>query len=194
MPAVSDARGYVEEVDARRRNKDAYFGSDPASPLTPGQRDAFKGLAYFPVDPTLRIVGELTPDSSGETIEMETTGDGIQRYQRAGVLTFDIGGRPALITLYEAGDDGFFVPFRDATSGRETYGAGRYLDAEARSDGLVVVDFNEAYNPYCAYNTSWTCPIPPSENWLQEPIRAGERSFPVSSRRWSDVPRLADDH
>ena len=108
---------------------------------------------------------------------MQTTGGGVQRYRRAGALTFEVSGQPAQITLYDAGDDGFFVPFRDATSGRETYGAGRYLEAEAQSDGLVVVDFNEAYNPYCAYNARWTCPIPPSANWLQVPIRAGERSF-----------------
>jgi uncharacterized protein (DUF1684 family) len=177
MCDVSDARTYVDELEARRWSKDAYFRSNPASPLTPKQREVFTRLPYFPVDPSLRIVGELVPDASEETIEMQTTGGGVQRYRRAGALTFEVSGQPAQITLYDAGDDGFFVPFRDATSGRETYGAGRYLEAEAQSDGLVVVDFNEAYNPYCAYNARWTCPIPPSANWLQVPIRAGERSF-----------------
>jgi uncharacterized protein (DUF1684 family) len=114
--------------------------------------------------------------------ELEGRRGGVQRYRREGALTFEVSGQPAQITLYDASDDGFFVPFRDATSGRETYGAGRYLEAEAQSDGLVVVDFNEAYNPYCAYNARWTCPIPPSENWLQVPIRAGERSFPGIER------------
>ena len=178
MQFVRDARAYADEMEANRRSKDAFFATSPASPLTPGQRAVFQGLAYFSVEPSLRVIGALSPDTSEETIEMETTGEGVQRYRRAGAISFDVGGETASIILYDAGRDGFFVPFRDATSGRETYGAGRYLEAEARADGQVVVDFNEAYNPYCAYNATWTCPIPPSENWLQVPIRAGERSFP----------------
>ena len=81
--------------------------------------------------------------------------------------------------MYASEDmDELFVPFRDATSGKETYGAGRYLEVESPGpDGRVRVDFNAAYNPYCAYNPDWSCPIPPGENWLSVPIRAGEKTF-----------------
>jgi uncharacterized protein (DUF1684 family) len=86
--------------------------------------------------------------------------------------------RSPLTALYEsdAGHD-LFLPFRDATSGKESYGAGRYLDLHAHRDE-VEIDFNYAYNPYCAYNPEWNCPLPPAENWLQVPIRAGEKAFP----------------
>jgi uncharacterized protein (DUF1684 family) len=91
-----------------------------------------------------------------------------------------VDGRPTRITLFTSPEmHELFLPFRDATSGRETYGAGRYLEVDPPdADGRVVVDFNLAYNPYCAYNPDWSCPIPPGENWLDVPIRAGERTFP----------------
>jgi uncharacterized protein (DUF1684 family) len=86
----------------------------------------------------------------------------------------------AQVMLYSsAGSHELFLPFRDTTSGKETYGAGRYLDLHAHGDE-VVVDFNYAYNPNCAYNPDWNCPLPPAENWLKVPIRAGEKAFPDS--------------
>ena len=110
---------------------------------------------------------------------MQTTTGGEQSYRRAGVLRFRVEGRPAQVTLFESPDmHELFLPFRDATCGTESYGAGRYLEvAPPGPDGRVVVDFNYAYNPYCAYNPSWSCPIPPGENWLAVPIRAGEKAF-----------------
>ena len=79
-----------------------------------------------------------------------------------------------MLVLYTTGHDGYFLPFRDSTSGKTTYGAGRYIDLEPNPDGSVTIDFNMAYNPYCAYNDSYSCPLPPVENWLQIPIEAGE--------------------
>ena len=107
------------------------------------------------------------------------TSDGAtQVYRRAGRVRVVVGGQEAPLTLFapQAGH-GLFLPFRDATAGRETYGAGRYLDVAPPVDGRVVLDFNYAYNPYCAYNEHWSCPLPPVENWLRVPIRAGERRF-----------------
>lgn len=173
-----DTQDYIEAIADHRRRKDAFFGSDRSSPLAVAQRGTFTGLTYFPVDPSLRIVGELIPDPERSTVELHTTGGEVQGHVRAGTVSFTVDGTQAVITLYEAEDGGFFVPFRDATSGNETYGAGRYLEARPGSDGSVTVDFNVAYNPYCAYNAMWTCPIPPAENWLEVPIRAGERSYP----------------
>jgi hypothetical protein len=169
----------MSDLEEFRKAKDEFFKGDPRSPLTPEQRRAFKGLSYFPEDLALRIEAEVDADvDRDEEIIMQTTTGGTQVYRRAGKVGFDVDGRPVEITLYESPDqEDLFVPFRDATSGKETYGAGRYLEVDPPKDGRLVVDFNDAYNPYCAYNPEWSCPIPPGENWLAVPIRAGERSF-----------------
>jgi uncharacterized protein len=171
----------MSELEGFRAAKDAFFRDDPHSPLTPDQRASFDGLSYFPENDALRIRGVLeTQDvDRNERIVMQTTTGGEQTYRRAGVIGFEVDGEAAQLTLY-ASDDAhdLFVPFRDATSGKESYGAGRYLEVEpAEPNGEVFVDLNLAYNPFCAYNPEWSCPIPPSENWLRVPVRAGERSF-----------------
>jgi uncharacterized protein len=170
----------VNELEEFRAAKDDFFLHHPQSPLTPGQRAAFTGLAYFHADPALRIEGLLDTDvDRDEAIKLQTTGGGTQEYRRAGRVRFWVDGEQAEITLYHSDPQhDLFVPFRDATSGRETYGAGRYLEVgRPGPDGRVVVDFNYAYNPYCAYNADWSCPLPPGENWLRVPLRAGERNF-----------------
>ena len=95
---------------------------------------------------------------------------------RAGKVRFDVGGERASLAAFSQGD-GLFIPCRDSTSGSETYAAGRYVEAEPLGDGRFELDFNRAYNPYCAYNDAWRCPLPPRENWLTVAIRAGELSF-----------------
>jgi len=169
----------MSELDEFRRDKDEFFRDDPRSPLTPEQRATFVGLSYYPEDLRLRIEAELdTAVDRDEDIVMQTTTGGTQVYRRAGKVRFEVDGQPAEITLYESPEQHeLFVPFRDATSGKETYGAGRYLEVEPPADGRAVVDFNDAYNPYCAYNPEWSCPIPPGENWLAVPVRAGEKDF-----------------
>jgi uncharacterized protein (DUF1684 family) len=172
----------MSELDEFRAEKDAFFRDDPRSPLTAEQRASFKGLAYFRENEALRIRGELETEGvdRNERIVMQTTTGGEQEYRRAGILRFEVDGQPAQLTLY-ASDDAhdLFLPFRDGTSGKESYGAGRYLEVEPPgADGQVVVDLNYSYNPFCAYNPEWSCPIPPGENWLAVPIRAGERTFP----------------
>lgn len=170
----------VSELEEFRAAKDDFFRSHPQSPLTPGQRAAFTRLAYFPADPALRIEAVLDTDvDRDEPIKLQTTGGGTQEYRRAGRVRFRVDGQEAEITLYQSKSQReLFVPFRDATSGRETYGAGRYLEVDRPGpDGRVVVDLNYAYNPYCAYNVDWSCPLPPRENWLRVPLRAGEQSF-----------------
>ena len=173
----------MSELTGFRADKDAFFRDHPSSPLTDEQRAAFEGLAYFDEDPASVVRATLETDGvdTDEPIELPTTTGGSQTYRRAGVARFAVDGEPAQVTLFASDDmgDELFLPFRDATSGRETYGAGRYLEVEPPGpDGEVEIDFNLAYNPYCAYNPEWSCPIPPGENWLAVPIRAGERSFP----------------
>jgi uncharacterized protein (DUF1684 family) len=171
----------MSELQDFRADKDAFFREHPNSPLLPEQRASFDGLAYFPENESLVVRARLETDGVDldEAIAMQTTTGGEQVYRRAGVVRFEVGGAPAQLTLFASPEmRELFVPFRDATSGSETYGAGRYLEVEpADLDGTVEIDFNYAYNPYCAYNPTWSCPIPPGENWLAVAIRAGERSL-----------------
>ena len=103
------------------------------------------------------------------------------RTHRAYRITFEAEGQPASLTIFREHDGGhLFLPFADPTRADETYGAGRYLEVHGHEGGSLLVDFNYAYNPYCAYNEAWSCPLPPPENVLGVPIRAGEKRFPGS--------------
>ncbi len=168
----------MSELEEFRKQKDQSFKTHPQSPLLPNQKLSFEGLKYFPENPGMRIVGTLDENVEQTEIEMQTSTGGVQRYRREGVVTFTVDGKETAIHLYSVDDPNqFFVPFRDATSGQESYPAGRYLEAHRMGDGSVMVDFNYAYNPYCAYNERWSCPVPPAENWLDVPIRAGEMAW-----------------
>lgn len=167
----------TSELDAQRRSTDAFFASEH-SPLTQEQRARFSGLAYYSEDPTLRWMLPVAPIDRTPSLEMQLSTGDVRHYRRVGFVRFDVGTQAGALTLYSAGDDrSLFVPFRDITSGSETYAAGRYLDVDVPIDGHVVIDFNLAYNPYCAYNQRWACPLPPAENTLTAPIRAGEKAF-----------------
>jgi hypothetical protein len=163
-------------LESFRRQKDDFFEHDHHSPLTPEQKQDFEGLKYFEENRDLRfeVVVERFPQA-GEVQIQTTTGD-VQAYERYGRFEFDVEGEKAVLTVYR-NEHGFFLPFADALAGDETYGAGRYLEPEAARDGRLLVDFNLAYNPYCAYNPDWSCPITPAENRLKVPIRAGEKVF-----------------
>jgi len=171
----------VSELDDIRAEKDNFFGQHAQSPLTREQKREFKGLAYFPADPALRlevVVDEFEPQ---ETTQMATSTGDTQTYQRYGRFKFNVDGQEAALTIY-SGEHGYFLPFADALAGTETYGAGRYVEPEALGGGNFVVDFNLAYNPYCAYNDKWSCPLPPSENRVEVAVRAGERVFEAGGR------------
>lgn len=169
----------MSELDDFRRDKDRFFGRDPDSPLNADQRRGFKGLAYYPENPALVVKGTLDPKVEPGEVRMETTGGSEQVYMRAGILRFTVDGQPAQVTLFASEDSHeLFLPFRDATSGKGSYPAGRYLEVEPPDgNGQVAVDFNFAYNPFCAYNPEYNCPLPPVENWLKVPIQAGEKTF-----------------
>jgi len=165
------------ELKRFRAEKDRVFRKEPHSPLTPEQRDAFAGLVYFDENPQLVINGTVDRDVEPGEVRMATSAGEEQVYQRYGVVRFRVDGEAAQVVLYASDDsDELFIPFRDATSGHETYGAGRYLEVHAHGDD-VTIDFNYAYNPNCAYDPAWSCPLPPAENWLKVPIRAGEKAF-----------------
>ena len=166
------------ELEEFRSEKDDFFAHDPRSPLTAEERKGFKGLAYFEQNPSLVINGTIDRNVSTGVVRMATTKGREQVYRPYGVVHFTVDGEPAQVTLYTADDSHeLFLPFRDATSREESYGGGRYLDLHTHGDE-VLIDFNYAYNPFCAYNPEWECPLPPADNWLKVPIRAGEKKFP----------------
>lgn len=159
-----------------REAKDDYFRHSHDSPLRAELRPRFGGLAYYAPDPDLVFTLPVEPGDGSEV--RVGTSDGAERtYLRAGRIRFELGDDTVELTLYSTGHPGYFLPFRDATSGRGSYGAGRYLDLEPNADGTVTVDFNYAYNPTCAYDPAYSCPLPPAENWLRVPIEAGEKDF-----------------
>ncbi len=168
----------MSELSQFRASKDNFFRTDQHSPLLEGQREHFGSLDYYEENAALAF--RLTPElfDEQELIEMQTSTGTIANYWRWAKVRFEVGGHEAELTVFrDEGSGGLFLPFVDAEAGHETYGAGRYLDLHAVEDGRLQVDFNYAYNPYCAYNERWTCPIPPAENRLDVPIAAGERVF-----------------
>ena len=167
----------MTKLEKYRRQKDKFFKSDPDSPLSKAQKQAFKGLKYYPENPALRFDAQVEPFAEHMHVHMQTSTGDVQEYVKYGTFQFEVDGQPAVLTVYTAEDGGAFLPFADATSGTETYGAGRYLDLEHHGGDRYHVDFNLAYNPWCAYSPEYSCPIPPKDNRLQVPIRAGEKDF-----------------
>jgi uncharacterized protein (DUF1684 family) len=159
-----------------RAEKDQFFASHPQSPLTPEQKREFKGLKYFPENESLHLEVQVEEFENHETVEIQTSTGDVRTYQRFGRFHFTVDGQEASLTIYDT-DFGFFLPFVDALASRETYGAGRYLEPELLENGNFLVDFNLAYNPYCAYNENYSCPLTPWENRIKVPIRAGEKIF-----------------
>ena len=163
-----------------RKTKDEFFATNHHSPLTPRQRTNFAGLIYFDENTSLRCEAEVEEFEEKKLVEMQTSTGDVASYTRWGKVSFVVDGERAELTLF--GDvhghgDKFFVPFTDVTTGTDTYDAGRYLEIQPLPCGKMLVDFNIAYNPYCAYNEQWSCPLTPFENRLKVSIRAGEKNF-----------------
>ncbi len=172
------ADDYGDGVQKARAAKDEMLRTSPESPVPADKRQVELPLNYFPPDPSYRVPAALTPDPRGQVVEMLTSTGQRRPTQVMGILEFSLRGQPLKLRAFaEEGSNGerLFVPFTDETSGRETYAAGRYLDLDRTSTGIYVIDFNTAYNPYCAYNPTYDCPVPPKENRLPIAIRAGEK-------------------
>ena len=165
-----------------RRAKDRLFHTHPQSALDSAQKAAFDGLRYYDYDPACRAIAALDPAVEPEVLHVELEEDGDFDYRRIGRVTFTLPtGTGTLSVFWIMGyGGGVFLPFRDATAGHTTYGAGRYLYDTIKGADLgtvgrqMVLDFNYAYNPSCAYNPRWVCPLSPPENRLDFPIPAGE--------------------
>lgn len=178
MPTLS--KQLVQEIEGFRKEKDSYFASDSESPIPGEDRPGFKGLRYFP-SPDYRVKARLNRFDKAEVISMTTSKGTIRPYVKYGAFRFELEGKRLQLHAYKAADDpqqnSLFVPFTDETSGRESYGTGRYLDIEEARGRGYVLDFNLAYNPYCAYNENYVCPFPGRENRLPLAVKAGEKSY-----------------
>jgi len=182
MPTGRRASELADPVVQERKAKDEAFRQGKNSPIPPEQRAAFRGLAYFPPDPGLRFTVRLQRYSRPEQVRLGTNTGEIRLALSYGYFEFQIGDHICRLQGYRLEDAPgsepyLFIPFRDATSGRETYGAGRYIDLKENTTGIYELDFNRAYNPFCAYNEQYSCPLAPEENTLKVAIRAGEKIY-----------------
>jgi uncharacterized protein len=204
--ATSDSAGFLGLADWRRRVAELYadirnssdplrawerwrevreqlFLTHPQSPLLPDQRDDAHAPRYFPYDPAMRALAEVE-EAASEPGALPVSAPGEINAKKIGVARFTVNGQSRALSIYwlQEYSGGLFVSFRDSTSGTETYGAGRYVLDTAKgadlgmSDGRLILDFNFSYPPSCSYDPKWSCPLPPRENWLDIPIRAGERN------------------
>jgi uncharacterized protein len=167
---------YTARIAAERSRKDEMFRSSGDSPVLAKDLDAFVPLSYFPVDESYAVPAQLQPADEQIRLQMPTSTGKLRETTRIGTLLFTLKGQPLRLTAFlEDGSQRLFVPFSDLTSGTETYPAGRYMNLDPTRTGIYIVDFNVAYHPYCYYNAAYDCPLPPAENRLTVPIRAGER-------------------
>jgi uncharacterized protein (DUF1684 family) len=176
-----DEADWRERVEAFRAEKADFFASHDQSPIPPADRDGFDGLDYFDPDSAFRVTATYRTVSEADSVELQTTQGPPAEYTRAAVLGFDLDGDHRTLTAFHVeGEDTLFVPFTDATNDETTYDRGRYLDVdpEDAADGdPIALDFNLAYNPFCAYSEQFACALPPSDNHLPVAVEAGERDY-----------------
>lgn len=179
-PSAPDDTSYTNDLSAARADKDRQFHESADSPVPKEKRDVLLPLRYFPVDPSYSVPAALKLATERPVFEMPTSTGTLRRMQLVGTLEFTLQGQAHSLGAFVP--DGtqqiteLFVPFADMTTGTETYSAGRYLDLHPTATGFYTIDFNRAYNPYCAYNATYECPFPPPSNRLKAAIRAGERA------------------
>lgn len=171
-----------EQIEASRQEKDRILKLSPDSPILKEERTNFKGLNYFPVNLNYRLDAKFEVYKDKEQIKMLTSKGEKDVYIRYGALKFTLDGVECSLDTFKSlstdvDPKRLFIPFRDTTSGKETYGAGRYLELDENTNGIYTVDFNLAYNPYCAYNIDFSCPLPPEQNTLKVAVRAGEKNY-----------------
>ncbi len=179
-PSAPDDSEYLEQLADARAFKNQNFLESPDSPVPSDKRDALLPLPYYEIDPSYSVPAVLSLSDERPIFEMPTSSGALRRMQLVGVLEFTLLGEPRSLGAFVS--DGtqqiarLFVPFADVTTGGETYDAGRYLDIDTTTTGYYTIDFNQAYNPYCAYNDTYECPFPPPSNRLQAEVRAGEKA------------------
>lgn len=179
---------YLKKIEDYQFEMNLNFHDKNKSPLTKEDLKTFKKLAFYPINKKYRVVAKLEKTVNAPIFEIPTTKDKKQLYIKYGTITFTLDGKEQSIPIYQSKGldiepqyiDYLFLPFTDKTSGNESYGGGRYLDVlttDEKPDGTIVLDFNKAYNPYCAYSDRYSCPLTPKENTLSVEILAGVKAY-----------------
>ncbi len=180
-----DRATYVNALKQERKQKDTEMRNDEHSPIPDEEKSAFEGLHYYSVDLDYHVEASFVRFDQATHFLMKTTTDRLPEYSVYGKLTFKLGDVEYTLNVYQNIElikkPGFehylFLPFNDLTNGNETYGGGRFLDMTDTGGQTLIIDFNKAYNPYCAYNHKYSCPIPPESNNLKVKIKAGEKKY-----------------
>jgi len=184
----------TSDLKVFREGRDKEFRNKEESPLKDEDFSIFKGLDYFPVNKKFQVNADFTQTTDERYFQLPTSSGKTKKYKKFGVLKFRLNGKNYSLNAYQADaevlakypeyKDLLFIPFKDATNGKATYGGGRYIDIKTPSGAKVILDFNLAYNPSCAYGSDrYSCPIPPKENFLQVEINAGEKSYRYSTAK-----------
>jgi uncharacterized protein (DUF1684 family) len=177
-----DQTAYIKEIEQEREEKDQFMRTSKESPFA-NKKETFNGLKYYPIDIRYKITADLTAIPNKKVVLLSTSDGKEEQYVEYAYAEFDLNGYHNKLLILEMIDTGpfrgkLFLAFGDETSGGETYGAGRYLDVEkVQGSNTITLDFNMAYNPYCAYAEEFSCPFPPPENLLKVAIRAGEKVY-----------------
>lgn len=182
-----DESAWRMELESHREEKDRIFSLSDQSPVPEEDREEFDGLEYYEPDPSYRVPATVTVHEEPETVELTVVNGDREEYLRVASFSFELGGESQSLSAYRLADgeetdqDGqyrYFAPFQDATTGKDTYDGGRYLEVYTEEplddEQEIVLDFNVVYVPFCAFNDAFACPLAPSENWLDVPIEAGE--------------------
>jgi uncharacterized protein (DUF1684 family) len=179
--AAESPEDYREKIETERERQFKYIRFNAESPLTEEQKRGLKSLKFYAIDPAYRVKARLLPIEIKKVREVPLTDGSTERYLEHSWAEFELGGKTnkvlLLQSLSESDMRNFFLAFADETSGKETYGGGRYLNVRQDGKNSITIDFNLAFNPYCAYNPDFACPLPPRENILEIAIPVGEKNY-----------------
>jgi len=181
LTSAESPEAYQEKIEAERERQYKFIRFNVESHLTEEQKRDFKELNFYPIDPSYKVKARLIPVENKKVREVPMTDGSVERYIEHSYAEFELGGKTNRLLLLQSVNESdmrnFFLAFADETSGRETYGGGRYINARQDGKNSITIDFNLAYNPYCAYNPDYACPLPPKENILNISIHAGEKNY-----------------
>lgn len=182
LTSTESPEAYIEKIEAERERQFKFIRFNIESPLTDSQKMAFKKLNFYPIDPTYKVKARMIPVENKKVREVPLTDGSKEKYIEHSFVEFSFDGTKTnrlllLQAMNEPDKRNFFLAFADGTSAIETYGGGRYINARQDGKNSITLDFNLAYNPYCAYNPDFACPIPPKENLLEIDIPAGEKNY-----------------
>ncbi|SFU15397.1 hypothetical protein SAMN04489724_4407 [Algoriphagus locisalis] len=181
LTGTESPEDYIERIEAERERQFKFIRFNFESPLTDEQKASFTKLNFYPIDPTYKVKARMVPIEDRKVREVPLTDGTKEKYIEHSWAEFELNGKSEKLLLLQAMNEpdkrNFFLAFADATSAEETYGGGRYINARQDGKNSITIDFNLAYNPYCAYNPDYGCPLPPKENLLDIAIPVGEKNY-----------------